>query len=115
MCLCPPSDNMKCVSVPLALLLGILLVPSQQHVVHFHCRPMASCLSLTSVLFLACGSSGWPRCHLATQRHVWAAAGEGPLRLLGCHCCCTLVLSWDWAVGLGRGEAEVEEEWVEAG
>lgn len=109
---------MKCVSMPLALLLGCCeekVGTFTAHVVHFHCRPMASCLSLTSVLFLACGSSGWPRCHLATQRHVWAAAGEGPLRLLGCHCCCTLVLPWDWAVGPGRGEAEVEEEWVEAG
>lgn len=40
---------------------------------------MASCLSPTSVPFLACGSSGWPCCHLATQCHVWAGAGWGPL------------------------------------
>lgn len=38
---------------------------------------MARCLPFTSVLFLACGVSGCPRCHLATQRHVWAAPGEG--------------------------------------
>ncbi|CAG07772.1 unnamed protein product, partial [Tetraodon nigroviridis] len=25
----------------------------------------------------ACGGSGCPHCHLATQRHVWAAAGKG--------------------------------------
>lgn len=51
--------------------------------VDFHSRLVAGCLSPTSVPFLACGGSGWPRCHLAAQCHVWAGAGRGP-RLPGC-------------------------------
>lgn len=45
-------------------------------IVDFHSRLMASCLSSTSVPFLACGGSGWPCCHLATCGQV---TGWGPL------------------------------------
>ena len=75
--------------------------------VDFHSRLMVSCLSPTSVPFLACGGSGWPHCHLAAQCHVWAGAGwlaGGLSHLPGCYCCWRMVgLPWDWAVGLGWG------------
>lgn len=70
-------------------------------VVHFHCKPMARCLSLTltSVLFLACGGSGCPCCHLATQRHVWAATGDGVSPSPGL----PLLLHCGAPMGLGSG------------
>ncbi len=69
---------------------------------------MASCLSPTSVPFLACGDSGWPRCHLAAQCHVWAAAGWGPLPSPG-----LLLLHGGAPMGLGCGPGwgEAEEGW----
>lgn len=66
--------------------------------VDFHSRLMASCLSPTSVPFLACGGSGWPRCHLAAQCHVWAGAGWGPLPSPG-----LLLLHGGAPMGLGCG------------
>lgn len=64
-------------------------------VVDFHSRHMLRCLSPTSVPFLACGNSGWPCCHLATQCHVWAGVGWGPLPSTVLH---------GWApLGLGCG------------
>lgn len=63
--------------------------------VDFHSRHMLRCLSPTSVPYLACGRSGWPCCHLATQCHVWAGVGWGPLPSTVLH---------GWApVGLGCG------------
>ena len=57
---------------------------------------MASCLSFTSVPYLACGGSGWPRCHLAALCHVWAGARRGPLPSPG------LLLHGGAPLGLGH-------------
>lgn len=79
---------------------GFFVAAFTADVVHFHCKPMARCSSLTSVLFLACGGgSGCPRCHPATQRHVWAAAGEGASASPGL----PLLLRGGAPVGLGSG------------
>lgn len=95
--------------------------------VDFHSRLMASCLSPTSVPFLDCGGSGWPRCHLAAQCHVWAGAGWlagwGPLPsprllLLLVYGGAPLGLGCGPGVGWGgerRGEAEEEEDEEEVG
>lgn len=68
--------------------------------VDFHSRLMASCLSPTSVPFLACGGSGWPPCHLTAQCHVWAGAGWGPLPSPGL---LLLLLHGAAPMGLGCG------------
>lgn len=73
--------------------------------VDFHSGLMVSCLSPTSVPFLACGGSGWPRCHLAAQCHVWAGAGWGPLLSPG-----LLLLHGGAPVGLGCGPGWGEAE-----
>lgn len=78
--------------------------------VDFHSRLMVSCLSPTSVPFLACCGSGWPRCHLAARCHVWAGAGWGPLPSPGLLLLLPLHGGAPMGLGCGLGWGEVGEE-----